>query len=241
MTKTDDSERQARIKATLQRGVDQAAANLAAAPPDDDEPPFDAEPPKAVTPARAKVPAPRVATSSFAYFEDEDNLQAQLIGTRLQLTGGRFVAPRENTTLDTADASFLAFGVARAWVHFADGRPDRTIPYSSREDRPARSDLQPPAPEDTTKEPDSWADTAYLFLRDYNSDEEYTFTSSGKWGRGRVNKLAGRILEKQRSSPGALPLIQLSAEKKAGAKPGQSFWVPQFNVVGWQTADGQVT
>jgi hypothetical protein len=248
MPKIHDPERQARIEATLRSGIDQAAANLAAAPPDDDDIPFDADPPKpmplsrgtAPAKAKAKVPAPRAAASSFAYFEDEDNHQAQLIGTRIQLIGGRFVAPRDNTTLDTADASFLAVGIARAWVHFADGRPDRTISYTSREDRPTREDLDPPPPKDTTKEPDSWADTCYLFLRDCNSDEEYTFTSSGKWGRGRVNKLAGRILERQQRDPGVLPLIQLSAEKKAGAKPGQSFWVPVFNVVGWQLASGQV-
>jgi hypothetical protein len=182
------------------------------------------------------VPALPSTAASYVYIAEEE-IGGNFVGTRIKLdASGKFASPRDGTWL-REDASFVVTGTVRAWVHFENGRPVETIPYSVN--YPKRSELDPPPPKDKNKEVDAWADTAYLMLVDYETSDEYTFHTSGQFGRGAVNRLSHQIIEKQRTMPGARALIQLRARKheRTGLRP---FFAPIFEVCGWEMPNGEV-
>jgi hypothetical protein len=174
-------------------------------------------------------------TGSYVYIEDEEAVD--FVGSRVKLdaSSGRYALPRDGTWL-AEGRTFVVTGTSRAWVRFENNRRAETIPYSSN--YPKRRDLEPPAPEDKSKL-DPWADTAYLMLVDYESDEEYTFYTSANHARGAVNRLSHQIIEKQRTAPGARAMIQLRSSKReeAGRRP---YFIPIFELCGWELPSGEV-
>jgi hypothetical protein len=175
--------------------------------------------------------------------ENEGGGGEDFTGSRVKLDEhGNYVMPAPSGDMALPVNVLLTTGSHYAWIRYENGRPTgERRDYGGGIPMPKREDLMPPPPSksDDPDALDPWSNNGYLHLADPRSGEEYTFSTSGAWGRGAIGRLSAAIRGKQRTIPAALPLIKLSSWKKEPAKKGwRSFYIPVFTIVGWRLPDG---
>jgi hypothetical protein len=202
--------------------------------------------PKPQPPAVAKrepaVPAPYTGGNAFVSAPENEGNTA-IFGRLVKLKEGVPSINEDGSPLPS-DAVYLVVGSSYEWLKYdEDGHVVDRLPYGNGVPMPRREELDPPPPADPEKERDCWSNTGQLMLVDFETGNEYTFSTSGKWGRGGagIGGVVRQIREKrQREAIAISALIRLESERKEGRKGFRPFHVPKFPILGWQMPDGTV-
>jgi len=145
----------------------------------------------------------------------------------LKFVKGDWIIGRDEGKIN--GASLVAYDLYRQWEKWHDGE---------------RVDIMETDPNNATipivSDSNEWSLASYLYLRDFNDGNDYTFTTRSNGGTRAVDTLCRQIKNIRLGKPGAYPLVRLDSGKKDYSRLGYGLVdVPIFADVRWVTSAGE--